>query len=51
MKATISKSKFYEHQEGSKIVLLSMHSRGEGAKVLPSVIEAYQELPAIQHHS
>lgn len=44
MEATIAESKFYEHKENSKIILLSKHkSIAEGKKAVESVIEGYKE--------
>lgn len=44
MKATIAESKFYEHKENSKIILLSKHKTdSEGKKAIDSVIEGYKE--------
>ena len=44
MRQTIAESKFYEHKEGSKIVLLSRHKRAiDGERAVSAIISGYQE--------
>lgn len=44
IRQTIAESKFYEHKEDCKIILLSRHKKNaEGVLAIPAVMEGYRE--------